>query len=166
MRVVPYENQPLKGVQRVLQSGNDVEDHGAAPQGPQSLFPAEEYAVKPIDLAVYNVPLASSVDGKAREVVAKAASVDLHFWGQSLGEVLELARIKAEELGLTSVAIDLEEWVKAHPWKAGFYAASALGFFAPEILSIPALEALGFGVAGVRAGVSVPHPDRPRHVAY
>ena len=79
-----------------------------------------------------------------------------NFWGQSLGKALELAKVKARELQLEQVAIDIERWVEEHPWTAAFYTASALGFFAPEILSIPALEALGFGVAGVRAGTSVP----------
>ena len=80
---------------------------------------------------------------------------DMDFWGQSLGKALELAKVKARELQMEQVAIDIERWVEEHPWKAAFYTASALGFFAPEILSIPALEALGFGVAGVRAGTSV-----------
>ncbi|KAI4247326.1 MAG: hypothetical protein L6R42_009674, partial [Xanthoria sp. 1 TBL-2021] len=71
----------------------------------------------------------------------------------SLGKALELAKAKALELDLPQVALDIETWVKAHPWKAAFYLASAIGFFAPEILSLPALEALGFGVAGVRAGM-------------
>lgn len=74
----------------------------------------------------------------------------LNHW--SLGKALELAKVKAMELDLPQVALDIEIWVKAHPWKAAFYLASAIGFFAPEILSLPALEALGFGVAGVRAG--------------
>ncbi|KAL8698057.1 MAG: hypothetical protein Q9201_006783 [Fulgogasparrea decipioides] len=56
------------------------------------------------------------------------------------------------ELDLKHVASDIEMWVEHHPWKAAFYAASAIGFFAPEILSTPALEALGFELAGVRAG--------------
>ncbi|KAI4246279.1 MAG: hypothetical protein L6R42_009940, partial [Xanthoria sp. 1 TBL-2021] len=73
----------------------------------------------------------------------------LDHW--SLGKALELAKAKALELDLPQVALDIEIWVKAHPWKAAFYLASAIGFFAPEILSLPALEALGFGVAGVRA---------------
>ena len=73
---------------------------------------------------------------------------------QSLGRALELARAKAEELQLEQVALDIEHWVKRHPYKAAFYTASALSIFAPEILSIPALEALGFGAMGVRAGMS------------
>ncbi|KAL8835099.1 MAG: hypothetical protein Q9170_003455 [Blastenia crenularia] len=70
----------------------------------------------------------------------------------SLGKALDYAKIKATELNLTQVASDIELWVEHHPWKAAFYTASVLGFFAPEIISIPALEALGFGFAGVRAG--------------
>lgn len=80
---------------------------------------------------------------------------DREFWGQSLGKALELAKFKARELHLEQVAADIERWVEEHPWQAGFYAASFVGFFAPAILSIPALEALGFGVAGVRAGTFV-----------
>ncbi|KAL8980165.1 MAG: hypothetical protein Q9205_004674 [Flavoplaca limonia] len=76
--------------------------------------------------------------------------ISLGYW--SLGKALDLAKSKAQELHLDQVASDIETWVKAHPWKAAFYASSALGFFAPEILSLPALEALGFGFAGVRAG--------------
>ncbi|KAI4202063.1 MAG: hypothetical protein LQ350_002852 [Teloschistes chrysophthalmus] len=72
--------------------------------------------------------------------------------GPSLGESLSLAKTKAQELNLSLVASDIETWIKHHPWKAAFYAASAIGFFAPEILSIPALEMLGFGLGGVRAG--------------
>lgn len=74
------------------------------------------------------------------------------FFGMSLGEALELAQSKAAKLDLTQVASDIGSWIKHHPWKAAFYAASALSFFAPEILSIPALEALGFSLGGVRAG--------------
>ncbi|KAL8771476.1 MAG: hypothetical protein Q9209_003146 [Squamulea sp. 1 TL-2023] len=70
----------------------------------------------------------------------------------SLRKALELAKLKALELDLGQVASDIEVWIQHHPWKAAFYAASAIGFFAPEILSIPALEALGFSFAGVRAG--------------
>ncbi|KAL8634581.1 MAG: hypothetical protein Q9228_007823 [Teloschistes exilis] len=79
---------------------------------------------------------------------------DTSFWGgMSLGEMLSLAKAKALELHLDLVASDIETWIKQHPWKAAFYAASAIGFFAPEIISIPALEALGFGLGGVRAGM-------------
>lgn len=73
--------------------------------------------------------------------------------GLSLGNALELAKVKAMKLDLKQVASDIEVWVEHHPWKAALYGASALGFFAPEIISIPALEALGFGLAGVRAGM-------------
>ena len=81
---------------------------------------------------------------------------DALFGIGSLKTALDLARAKAEELNLPQVASDIEAWVKAHPYKAAFYSASALGFFAPEILSIPALEALGFGAIGVRAGEAYP----------
>ncbi|KAL8780124.1 MAG: hypothetical protein Q9213_006608 [Squamulea squamosa] len=70
------------------------------------------------------------------------ADLELHeasLGYMSLQKSLELAKVKALEL-------DLKQR------KAAFYAASAIGFFAPEILSIPALEALGFSFAGVRAG--------------
>ncbi|KAL8676266.1 MAG: hypothetical protein Q9186_007204 [Xanthomendoza sp. 1 TL-2023] len=70
----------------------------------------------------------------------------------SLRKILQLAKTKAEELHLDQVASDIGDWIEHHPWQAAFYAASALGFFAPEILSIPALEALGFAFEGVRAG--------------
>ncbi|KAL9594511.1 MAG: hypothetical protein Q9219_006993 [cf. Caloplaca sp. 3 TL-2023] len=76
------------------------------------------------------------------------------FNEMSLGKALELAKAKATELELKQVASDIESWVEHHPWKAAFYTASAVSIFAPEILSLPALEALGFGLAGVRAGVS------------
>lgn len=85
---------------------------------------------------------------------------DREFWGQSLGKALELAKSKAQELHLDQVAVDIERWVEEHPWQAAFYAASFVGFFAPEILSIPALEALGFGAAGVRAGMLFLFPHR------
>ncbi|KAL8908167.1 MAG: hypothetical protein Q9207_000990 [Kuettlingeria erythrocarpa] len=74
------------------------------------------------------------------------------FNERSLGKALELAKVKATELDLQHVASDIEIWLEHHPWEAAFFFASAIGFFAPEILSIPALEALGFGLAGVRAG--------------
>lgn len=75
----------------------------------------------------------------------------------SLGTALKLAKIKAAELDLKQVAIDIEIWVEHHPWKAAFFTASAIGFFAPEIFSIPALEALGFEAVSVRAGMSILH---------
>lgn len=77
---------------------------------------------------------------------------------QSLKTSLTLAKSKAEELGLHQVAIDIQNWVNHHPWKAAFYAASAIGLFAPEILSIPALEALGFSAEGVQAGSGTSMP--------
>ncbi|KAL8812540.1 MAG: hypothetical protein Q9223_007266 [Gallowayella weberi] len=77
---------------------------------------------------------------------------DSFFTEASLRDMLELAKTKAEELNLEQVASDIGIWIQRHPWKAAFYAASAIMFFAPEILSIPALEALGFGFIGVRAG--------------
>ncbi|KAI4128081.1 MAG: hypothetical protein LQ341_006714, partial [Variospora aurantia] len=77
---------------------------------------------------------------------------DASLNGLSLRKALELAKVKAVELGLEQVTSDIGMWIEQHPWKAAFYAASAIGFFAPEILSIPALEALGFASTGVRAG--------------
>ncbi|KAL8961513.1 MAG: hypothetical protein Q9193_001943 [Seirophora villosa] len=126
-------NAALHEPQQVLHPDNgfaeDVEIYDAAPQNPQIL--EDDLSTIPTDLAVYN---ASSN-------------------GTSLAKALELAQAKATELDLKQVASDIEMWVKQHPWRAGFYAASAISFFAPEILSIPALEALGFGLAGVRAGM-------------
>ncbi|KAL9038857.1 MAG: hypothetical protein Q9214_005115 [Letrouitia sp. 1 TL-2023] len=81
-------------------------------------------------------------------VTAEKATTMSHL----LKKTLDLAKDKAEELDLVQVAIDIQDWVNLHPWKAAFYAASAIGLFAPEILSTPALEALGFGVEGVQAG--------------
>ncbi|KAL8941988.1 MAG: hypothetical protein Q9216_001921 [Gyalolechia sp. 2 TL-2023] len=74
------------------------------------------------------------------------------FGYMSLGTALGHAKTKARELNLAQVALDIESWVQHHPWKAAIYTVSALGLFAPEIISIPALEALGFGLVGVRAG--------------
>ena len=91
-------------------------------------------------------------------ITTTRANFDIHIasWANdypSLGRSLELAKSKAEELGLTQVALDIERWVELHPWKAALYTTGALGLVAPEIFSIPALEALGFGLAGVRAGM-------------
>ena len=91
-------------------------------------------------------------DGYVTVVTDLAAHDSLTGLG-SLGTALELARAKALELDLPQVASDIEDWVKHHPWMAAFYTASALGYFAPGILSIPALEALGFGAVGIRAGM-------------
>ncbi|KAL9631093.1 MAG: hypothetical protein Q9204_004395 [Flavoplaca sp. TL-2023a] len=93
-----------------------------------------------------------SVDKGLSTIPTSLTTQDISLGYRSLGKALELAESKAKELHLDQVASDIETWVKAHPWKAAFYAASALSFFAPEILSLPALEALGFGFAGVRAG--------------
>lgn len=137
MLVALSANVALPEVQQVLHPengpGQDVEDYKVAPEDPQILLSVDHsFATIPTDLAVHK------------------ASLD----GLSLGKALELAKVKAKELDLQQVASDIELWVEHHPWKAAFYAASAIGFFAPEILSIPALEALGFGLAGVRAGTS------------
>ncbi|KAL8754589.1 MAG: hypothetical protein Q9184_005068 [Pyrenodesmia sp. 2 TL-2023] len=108
-----------------------VEDYNAAPQDPQILFSTDDApSTIPVDLAIH----------------------EAWFNELSLGKALELAKVKATELNLEQVASDIGIWIEHHPWKAAFYTASALGFFAPEILSLPALEALGFGLAGVRAG--------------
>ena len=112
----------------------DVDDYNTAPQEPRVLLSVgDTLSTIPTSLDVHDASL---------------------FGGMSLGKSLELAKVKAEELNLTQVASDIESWLKHHPWMAAFYAASAIGFFAPEILSLPALEALGFGLAGVRAGIS------------
>ena len=109
----------------------NIEDYKAAPQDPQVLLLVDDsFPTIPTDLTVH----------------------DALLYELSLGRSLELAKGKAMELYLKQVAFDIKVWVEHHPWKAAFYAASAIGFFTPEILSIPALEALGFGVAGVRAG--------------
>lgn len=148
--IVFYTDHTSRGSQEVLGANGDVEDYQAAPQGPQILvLEGNGYSTKSVDLAVHDDFFALSL---AMQPELVEASFDLKIWGQSLGKALELAKIKAQELHLEQVAADIEQWVVKHPWKAGFYAASALGFFAPEILSIPALEALGFGAAGVRAG--------------
>lgn len=111
-----------------------VEDYNAAPQNPQILLSTDDTtSTIPVDLAVH----------------------ETWFNEPSLGKALELAKVKATELDLKQVASDIGIWIEHHPWKAAFYAASALGFFAPEILSLPALEALGFGLAGVRAGMLI-----------
>ncbi|KAL8635662.1 MAG: hypothetical protein Q9226_009331, partial [Calogaya cf. arnoldii] len=56
----------------------------------------------------------------------------LDYW--TLGQALDLAKTEAQQLRLDQVATDIETWVKHHPYKAAFYLASAIGFFAPEIL--------------------------------
>lgn len=104
--------------------------------------------------------LLSVDDGYSTMSTNLAAHETLSALG-SLGTVLELSKVKATELDLQQVATDIEMWVEHHPWKAAFYTASAIGFFTPEILSIPALEALGFGAVGVRAGMSVLHLTYP-----
>ncbi len=112
---------------------DSIKDYNAAaPQDPQILISADDtgFSTIPTNLDVHE------------------ASLD----GMSLGKALEFAQAKAIELGLHQVASDIGIWVQHHPWKAAFYAASALAFFAPGILSLPALEALGFGITGVRAG--------------
>ena len=108
------------------------------------------------DIDHYSAPqeILLSVDKGPSTMPTSLTTQDISLGYQSLGKALELAKSKAQELHLDQVASDIETWVKAHPWKAAFYAASALSFFAPEILSLPALEALGFGFAGVRAGES------------
>ena len=119
-------------IQPSIDHAGNIGHHEAAPEKPEIL-----QAVK---------------DGYATVGVDLAAQDSLTGLG-SLGTALELAKVKALELDLPQVASDIESWVKHHPWKAAFYTTSALGFFAPEILSIPALEVLGFGAAGVRVGM-------------
>ena len=119
-------------MQPAIEHVGTIINHEAAPEKPEILQSVNDgYVTAAIDLAVQD-----SLVGLG-----------------SLGTALELAQAKALEIGLPQVASDIEAWVKQHPWKTAIYTASALGFFAPEILSIPALEALGFGVAGVRAGM-------------
>lgn len=114
------------------ESAQDVEGYKAASQEHQLLVSvADGFSTISTDLVVHDASLG----------------------GLSLGKALELAKVKAMELDLKQVASDIELWLQHHPWKAAFFAASAIGFFAPEILSMPALEALGFGIAGVRAGM-------------
>ena len=119
-------------MQPSIEHAGTIGNHEAAPEKPEILLAVNDgYATAAVDLAAYD-----SLTGLG-----------------SLGTALELAKAKALELDLDQVASEIESWVKHHPWKAAFYTASALGFFAPEILSIPALEVLGFAAAGVRAGM-------------
>ncbi|KAL8904089.1 MAG: hypothetical protein Q9171_007176 [Xanthocarpia ochracea] len=120
----PDHNQFAEDVDSI----KDYNEAAAAPQDPQILISADDtgFSTVPTNLDVHE------------------ASLD----GMSLGKALELAEAKAIELDLPQVASDIGIWVQHHPWKAAFYAGSALAFFAPEILSLPALEALGFGITG------------------
>ncbi|KAL9576415.1 MAG: hypothetical protein Q9212_007117 [Teloschistes hypoglaucus] len=111
----------------------DIKDSDSPPQNPQILIWSNGTLIPMLtDLATVH---SSSFLGRT-----------------SPRESLERAKTKAQELDLLLVASDIETWIKHHPWKAAFYAASAIGSFAPEILSIPALEMLGFSLGGVRAG--------------
>ena len=157
---VAHNNQPtakieldssLRLSQQVLSSSEELTDHQNLPQHPEILVQGHNAIIPvPTELAVYEGGQAV-VKPKETELL-DSTLWDMNFWGQPLGEALELARVKANEMDLKQVAKDIEAWIEKHPWKASFYAASALGFFAPQIFSIPALEALGFGAAGVRAG--------------
>ncbi|KAL9026358.1 MAG: hypothetical protein Q9196_004967 [Gyalolechia fulgens] len=125
----------LDEVQQVLRPDHGftefLEEHKAASQGHQILLLVDEsLSTISVELDVHDASLG----------------------GLSLRKSLELAKVKAVELDLQRVASDIAMWLEHHPWKAAFYAASAIAFFAPEILSIPALEALGFVSAGIRAG--------------
>ncbi|KAL8846737.1 MAG: hypothetical protein Q9221_008180 [Calogaya cf. arnoldii] len=129
----PSTDPPSRAQQAILQHpinniASDAEDKTA----PKEIIVSVEPSVStiPTDLTVHET--------------------SLNYW--TLGQALNLAKTKAQELHLDQVASDIETWVKHHPYKAAFYLASTIGFFAPEILSLPALEALGFGFAGVRAG--------------
>ena len=125
----PHNSQEV--MQPSIEHAETIGNHEAAPENPEILLAVNDgYTAVAIDLA------------------AQSSLVGLG----SLGTTLELAKAKALDLDLHQVASDIEVWVKHHPWKAAFYTASTLGFFAPEILSIPALEALGFVAVGIRAG--------------
>ena len=142
-------DNPLQHSQQVLSSSEELENHQTLPQHREILVQVHNAITPmPTELAIYE-----NLQAVAETVEEWGLTLwDMNFWGQPLGEALELAKIKAMEMDLKQVAQDIEAWVEKHPWKAAFYTASALGFFAPEIFSIPALEALGFGIAGVRAG--------------
>lgn len=164
-------DRSLQLSQQVISSSEELADDQTLPQHPEILVQGHNAIIPmPTELAIY--------EGRQAVVITKETEVlditlwDMSFWGQPLGEALELAKIKANEMDLKQVAKDIEAWIEKHPWKASFYAASALGFFAPEIFSIGALEALGFGAAGVRFGKStrcvcsmggiLKHPDCTR----
>lgn len=108
--------------------------------------------------AVSSIQVILGIDDGQRALLVSDTAEKATTMSQSLKTSLKLAKSKAEELGLVQVATDIQDWLIHHPWKAAFYAASAIGLFAPEILSIPALEALGFGAGGVRAGSSTSMP--------
>ena len=135
-------NQAFREFQQVMPPSSDSsdvpKDVNAEAQNPQMLLATDNgFALLPIDLTRHE---------------------ELSGLG-SLKKALDSAKVKATELGLSQVATDVETWVEMHPWKAAFYTASALGFVAPELLSIPAMEALGFGVAGVHAGKTPLHTE-------
>lgn len=162
---IPTAETDVQISKQVMLSGGELGDQQTLPQHPEILVQGHNVmAPMPTELAIYKGPQAPATTAEPKG--SSLTSWNMDFWGQRLGEALELAKIKANEMDLKQVAKDIEAWVEKHPWKAGFYAASALGFFAPEIFSIAALEALGFGAAGVRAGKSMRHVVVVEVVAY
>ena len=49
-------------------------------------------------------------------------------------------------------ALDAKDWALEHPYQASFHIASGVIFFAPGLVTVPALGAAGYGAKGVAAG--------------
>ncbi|KAF7945897.1 uncharacterized protein EAE97_004935 [Botrytis byssoidea] len=64
---------------------------------------------------------------------------------------VEKARAKVYQVEWNKLAVDIQIWIKAHPYQTAFYVVNGIVFFAPAASSGPILWVLGFSGKGPRA---------------
>ncbi|TGO22140.1 hypothetical protein BPAE_0180g00060 [Botrytis paeoniae] len=64
---------------------------------------------------------------------------------------VEKAHAKVYQIEWNKLAVDIQIWIKAHPYQTAFYVVNGIVFFAPAASSGPILWVLGFSGKGPRA---------------
>ncbi|ATZ55780.1 hypothetical protein BCIN_12g03410 [Botrytis cinerea B05.10] len=64
---------------------------------------------------------------------------------------VEKAHSKVYQIEWNKLAVDIQNWIKAHPYQTAFYVMNGIVFFAPAASSGPVLWTLGFSDKGPKA---------------
>ncbi|KAF7925649.1 uncharacterized protein EAE98_006874 [Botrytis deweyae] len=79
---------------------------------------------------------------------AQAAYTDLP---PEFRDEVEKAHARVYQVEWNKLAVDIQIWIKAHPYQTAFYVVNGIVFFAPAASSGPILWVLGFSGKGPRA---------------
>ncbi|KAF7947731.1 hypothetical protein EAE96_008811 [Botrytis aclada] len=86
--------------------------------------------------------------GIALRKTAEATYADLP---PEFRDEVEKAHAKVYQIEWRKLAVDIQNWIKEHPYQTSFYVVNGIVFFAPAASSGPVLWALGFSGKGPRA---------------